>query len=281
MTRATGVAGPRSGSAGEASPAGAAATTAIPRLAVRGVTVDFGGLRALDNVSLGLGPGQIVSLIGPNGAGKTTLFNVISGFQMPSTGDVELDGRPLGTLSAVERARRGMQRTFQRIELFDELTALENLLVTRELSRRRSLLAGILTGPGADRGAVSDAQEVLAYLGLLDLADLPAAELSTGQRRLLELGRVLVTEASLVLLDEPSSGLDRVETARFNEIVLGVRAANPDAAVLLVEHDMSVALGIADYVYVLDFGQLIAQGTPSEIRRDERVRVAYLGREEP
>jgi len=254
-------------------------SAATARLEVHGLSVAFGGLRALDAVDLHVAPGRIVSLIGPNGAGKTTLFNVISGFQKPTSGRVLFDGQPLDGRSAVDRARLGIRRTFQRMELFDELNVIENVLVTKELAGRHSLLTGLFRGVHASPGLMSDAEEVLAYLGLLHLAQAPVGALSTGQRRLLELGRVLISDASLVLLDEPSSGLDRSETERFNEIVLGIRRSNPDCSVLLVEHDMTVALGIADDVYVLNFGKMIASGNPAEIRQDEMVRAAYLGGE--
>lgn len=248
------------------------------RLRAEQVTVTFGGLTAVDQVDLHVGPGELVSLIGSNGAGKTSFFNAVSGL-VPSRGRILLDGEDVGRLGTAARSRRGIVRTFQRMELLDDLSVVENLLVTRELRRPLRLGRGFLEGVDVDEGDLADAEEVLAVTGLLDVADELAGDLSTGLRRLTELARVLMVDARLILLDEPSSGLDHVETQRFKQVVRQLVDHDPSLAVLLVEHDMSVALDIADYVYVLDFGQLIAEGTPAAIRADERVRAAYLGKE--
>lgn len=246
------------------------------RLMITDLSVEFGGLRALDSVTLWVMPGEVVSLLGPNGAGKSTLLNTVSGM-VRYTGSVFLDGRSLDSLVALERAREGMARTFQRMELFDELTTLDNLVVSRELRRPLRVLRGFFEGRGARASDVADAEEILALLGILQYAQRYVSDLSTGVRRLVELGRVLMCEPRLVLLDEPSSGLDRAETARFNEVIRELCRAHPDISVLLVEHDMSVALELASHVYVLNFGSLIAEGDPSAVRSDERVRSAYLG----
>jgi ABC-type branched-subunit amino acid transport system ATPase component len=252
---------------------------ASSRLAIEGVRVQFGGLRALDDVSLNVAQGQIVSLIGPNGAGKTTLFNVVSGFIQPQAGRVTLDGTSLAAKGVVQRSRLGIARTFQRMELFDELTVLDNLLVTRELDAPFRGLRGMMRGPARPVQVVEDAEEALDELAILHLRDSLAGSLSTGQRRLVELGRILMVDASLLLLDEPSSGLDRLETRRFNETIRRLHSRRPQQSILLVEHDMTVALELADYVYVIDFGQMLTDGSPAAIRADERVHAAYLGRE--
>jgi branched-chain amino acid transport system ATP-binding protein len=249
------------------------------RLVTDGITVDFGGLRALDQVSLVVQSGEIVSLIGPNGAGKTTLFNAISGFVTPTTGAVVFEGVDISGQSPTERARRGIVRTFQRMELFEELSVLENLIVSRELERPLRLLRGAWQGRGADHADRADAEERLAFLGLYQHRHRQVSSLPSGLRRLVELGRVLMVDATMILLDEPSSGLDHTETERFNEIILDLRNDRPEVAILLVEHDMTVALTLADHVYVLDFGQLLCHGQPDEIRADPRVRAAYLGEE--
>lgn len=248
------------------------------RLVVEDVSVRFGGVRALDRVGLCVRPGEVVSLVGPNGAGKTTLFNVISGFRRPDAGRVSLDGEDVTDLGPVRRAGLGMVRSFQRMELFEELSVLDNILVSRELRGPLRLWRGVLERTPPTAAALADAEEILGCLGLLPAAEAAVGALSTGMRRLVELGRILMSEAEIVLLDEPSSGLDRNETARFVEIVADFVARHPRRAVLLVEHDMSVAMTLARYIYVLDFGRLIAEGPPESVTRDERVRAAYLGK---
>lgn len=254
-----------------------AADLPVPVLDAEGVTVRFGGLEALRDVSLTVEPGRIVSLIGPNGAGKTTFFNVVSGFQVPNSGRLTFKGADLSWLRPVERAKLGMVRTFQRMQLFEDLSVLDNLLVSRELERRPRLGRGLFQGRGSSVGDQVDAEEVAALLGLTAHLGTRVADLSTGIRRLVELGRALMVEVDLLLLDEPSSGLDRSETARFNDVIRTVHAARRGQSILLVEHDMTVALGLADFVYVLEFGRIIARGTPDEIRSDDKVRAAYLG----
>lgn len=252
-----------------------------PRLLVDDVSVRFGGVQALGGVTLSVAPGEIVSLIGPNGAGKTTLFNAVSGLVQPHRGSVLLDGAPIDGASPVERARRGVGRTFQRMQLFEELSVLDNLVVAQEfrLHRRLEVARGLLSRVSTASGHVADAEEMLTFLGIADVAYLPVSEVSTGVRRLVELGRVLLVPGRLTLLDEPSSGLDRAETGRFVDIVRQVRVADPQRSVLIVEHDMAVALELADRVYVLDFGSIIAAGDPRTVRADPAVQRAYLGSE--
>jgi branched-chain amino acid transport system ATP-binding protein len=235
-------------------------------LEVRGVSVLFGGVRALSEVSVAAEAGCVTGLIGPNGAGKTTLFNVISGLQPARTGRVLLDGVDVSSWSPARRARQGLGRTFQRLELFSLLTVRENLTVAADLrppSRRRA------------RPTAALADELLERLGLADVADERADTLPTGRARLVELGRALASEPRVLLLDEPASGLDAHETAQLAALLPAI--ADDSLAVLLVEHDVHLVMSTCSRVHVLDFGRLLAVGTPAEIQADERVLAAYLG----
>ena len=239
----------------------------MARLEVEGVDVRFGGVRALSGVSLTVEPARVTGLIGPNGAGKTTLFNVVCGLQRPSAGDVRLDGRSLARVPAHRRARCGLGRTFQRLEVFGSLTVRENLLVAAEIRRR---WARDRADPR--RGA----DDVLDLVGLGDVADRRADELPTGLARLVEVGRALVTKPSVLLLDEPSSGLDEAETDALAALL--ARVAGGGVAVLLVEHDVDLVMTVCAWVWVLNFGELLAGGAPAAIREDPAVQSAYLGR---
>ena len=251
-------------------------------LAVDGVSVRFGGLLALDGVSLRVPEQSIVGLIGPNGAGKTTLFNCVSGVIRPTDGRVRLFGEDATHWSVHHRARAGVGRTFQRLELFGTLTVLENLIVAYESRHQRSgLLSDLLALPPTVEmraNAEERATEVLETLGLGAHASTLAGDLPIGLARLVELGRALCTEPKLLLLDEPSSGLRGRESDRLAEVLRETREAS-GVSILVVEHDMPFVLGLCDHVYVLDFGRILAQGTPAEIRKDQRVRDAYLGTE--
>ncbi|HSA50748.1 MAG TPA: ABC transporter ATP-binding protein [Yinghuangia sp.] len=238
-------------------------------LEVTGVTVRFGGHVALDNVSLRAQNGLITGLIGPNGAGKTTMFNVITGLQAPSSGTVTLDGRDIGKLAPYKRARRGMARTFQRLELFGSLTVRENIHVAAAQYKLRH--------PSAD-GASRTTGALLERLGLVPIADVRADALPTGQGRMVELARALACRPRVLLLDEPASGQDESETAEFSRVLREV--ADDNVAVLLVEHDMDLVMAVCDELHVLDFGRKLAQGTCAEIQADARVRAAYLGEPE-
>lgn len=236
------------------------------------VSVRFGGVVALDSVDLEVPRGRIVGLIGPNGAGKTTLFNVLSGVIEPNAGRVVLDGNDVTSWPPYKRGRAGMARTFQRLELFDRLTVYENLLAAWE-----GVNPGAVLGRRKAEGR-AQVEAVLAELNLGRLADRLAGTLPTGQARLVELARALVTAPRVLLLDEPSSGLDDAETAWFAEVlkrVAGARDGEP--AVLLVEHDMSLVMEVCSEITVLDFGQRIAHGSPEQVRSDPRVVEAYLG----
>jgi branched-chain amino acid transport system ATP-binding protein len=232
-------------------------------LLVEGVTVNFGGLRAIDSLDLEVPGGKITGLIGPNGAGKTTTFNVITGLQRPDRGRVALDGRDITSLGPTARARLGLGRTFQRLELFGSLSARDNVLVALE-SR------GVY-----GRKARQLAEELLERIGIGGFAGSQADILPTGMARLLELARALACEPKVLLLDEPSSGLGGAETGRLGELLADL--ARLGVAVLLVEHDMDLVMQVCSNIYVLDFGRLIASGNPQEITSHPEVQAAYLG----
>ena len=234
-----------------------------PLLEIRDVTVRFGGLSALDSVQLDLRPSEVTGLIGPNGAGKTTLFNVISGLQVPTAGRVLVEGDDVSKLKPFKRARRGVARTFQRLEVFGSLTVRENVLVAAELGERR-----------ADASVAVD--ELLERIGLTHVADERVESLPTGLARLVELARALALGPRLLLLDEPSSGLDPGESEAFGDLLLELAADG--LGILLVEHDVELVMRVCHRIFVLDFGQIIAEGTPQEVQRNERVQEAYLGK---
>jgi ABC-type branched-subunit amino acid transport system ATPase component len=242
------------------------------------VSVSFGGIRALDRVSLRVPPQSIVGLIGPNGAGKTTLFGVLSGLLRPSSGAVRIDSNDVTRASPQARAHRGLARTFQRLELFDDLTVREHLVVAHRARRRRAHLLADLLGLGRrpDRGEQEEVDAVLDLLGLAEMANVPARALPLGTGRLVEVGRALAARPRVLLLDEPSSGLDTSESAAL-AVALGRLRDERDLALVLVEHHVEMVLSLADRVTVLDFGRVIAEGTPAGVRGDARVRDAYLG----
>jgi branched-chain amino acid transport system ATP-binding protein len=238
-----------------------------PVLDVTGITHSFSGVRALDSVSLAVQPGERVGLIGPNGAGKTTLFNCVLGLLRADRGTVRLAGEDVSRLPVHARARRGIGRSFQRIELFPESTVRDHLLIA-ERTRR---------GDGALwREELEACDEVLALLGLSDLAGEPIEHLSLGQGRLVEVGRALMTRPRLLLLDEPSSGLDRHETADLAATLRAVQAEQ-GFAILLVEHDVELVASFTERCYVLDFGTLISEGPTADVLASPEVRAAYLG----
>lgn len=245
-------------------------------LRIEGLVVRFGGLTAVGGVSLEAPRGRLTGLIGPNGAGKTTTFNAATGLQRPTTGTVELFGRDITGLPPHIRAQRGLGRTFQRMELFDCLPVRQNVEMGAEAALAGSNPMRHVWGRrGEARSVAASAQRALETCDILHLAGMRPADLSTGQRRLVELARVMAGGFSIILLDEPSSGLDRAETARFGLILRDLVARGH--GILLVEHDMALVLEHCDYVYVLDFGQLLFEGTPAEVTASEAVRSAYLG----
>ncbi|MQA63790.1 MAG: ATP-binding cassette domain-containing protein [Actinophytocola sp.] len=248
-------------------------------LRAAGLRIRFGGNVAVDGASFAAQVGRITGLIGPNGAGKTTTFNACSGLLRPAEGSVWLFGQDVTRRSPAARAQLGLGRTFQRMDLFDSLTVEQNIALGLEARLARGHPVKQLFCPPAERKAVRLATaEVLELCELGALRAEPAGALSTGQRRLVDLGRVLAGGFSLLLLDEPSSGLDSAETQRFGQIVSQV-VAERGCGVLLVEHDMSLVMSICGYLYVLDFGEMIFEGTPEQVRESEAVRAAYLGSE--
>jgi len=254
-----------------------ATTEAGVGVEVRGLSVRYGGVAALDDVSLDAPLGRCTGLIGPNGAGKTTFFNACFGMLTETTGHVSLFGASLDRLSPAARARRGMARTFQRMELFDTMTVEENVQmgaeaawvggnVLRCLHRRRA----------GGRIVVEAREEAIELCGLQSIRHIHSRSLSTGQRRLVEFARALANPAQMLFLDEPSSGLDRAETAHFGQ-VLSNAISSRRIGVLLVEHDMTLVSAVCDRVHVLDFGRKIFEGSMAAAQRDSTVRAAYLG----
>jgi branched-chain amino acid transport system ATP-binding protein len=237
-------------------------------LRVENVAVRFGGVQAVKDMSLECPPGRVTGLIGPNGAGKTTLFNVITGLQKPERGRVLLDDRDLTRLPTQRRARAGLARTFQRLEVFGSLTVRENVLLAAELKRGWSRKGDV---------PVAVADLLLARVGLSALADSQAGSLPTGSARLLELARALATQPSVLLLDEPGSGLSEHESRALGDLLLSLAAEG--MSVLLVEHDVELVMRVCEHVYVLDFGELLCEGPPAHVQADTRVQAAYLGAE--
>jgi len=256
-----------------------ASTTANPGLSVEGLSVAYGGNVAVDKVDLDAPLGRITGLIGPNGAGKTTLFNAASGLLKPSQGEIALLGARVTSLGPAARARRGLGRTFQHIEVCKAMTVAENVGLGAEARAIAANPLRQLRLPSRVRRAIDLATDAaLSTCRIGDLAARQVSTLSTGQRRLVELARVLAGGYSFLLLDEPSSGLDDDETSRFGEILRTV-VGQEGFGILLVEHDMNLVLDVCDYIYVLDFGKLVFEGDPGAVRTSDIVRAAYLGDE--
>jgi ABC-type branched-subunit amino acid transport system ATPase component len=247
-------------------------------LQVSDLTVSFGGVIAVDQVSLRASTGSITGLIGPNGAGKTTMFNACTGIVPITHGEVWLDGRELTHRSPASRAQSGLGRTFQRIELFGSMTVEENVAMGAEAALAgRNLLSHFVASPSQRRDVTERTRGAISQCGLGHLQHERVRNLSTGHRRLVELARALAGGFKFLLLDEPSSGLDRAETERFGEII--AESAGAGLGILLVEHDMALVRKVCTYVFVLDFGELIFEGTMAEVLHSETVHVAYLGSE--
>ena len=260
-----------------------ATSSVSPVLDVCKVSKRFGGVKAVNDVSLHVMPGEIVSLIGPNGAGKTTTFNLISGVLPPSEGQILLHGKETSHLKASDFARAGIGRTFQNLALFRQGTVIENLLVGRHIHFRYSLLESLAFWGRPRRAEIAareKVEQVIEFLEIEELRDKPVSQLAYGQQKRVELGRALACEPSLLLLDEIVAGMNREEKEDIARFTLDIRDEF-GIAVLMIEHDMQVVMDLSDRVYVLDFGCLIAHGTPAEVAANPIVLQAYLGEEAP
>lgn len=250
-------------------------------LELSNISKNFAGLQVLDNVSLTVPAGSILGLIGPNGAGKTTLFNLITGLLLPSSGSIEFLGRRLDGMRPHRITRLGIARTFQNIRLFREMTLLENVMVAMADEGAMggcSALSPWLSLRREERRAEAAARELLSRVGLAEKAEAMAAALSYGEQRRLEIARALATGPKLLLLDEPAAGMNTAEKQQLMEEVLKFRTEG--LSLLIIEHDMAFVMGLCERIAVLNFGRVIAQGTPEQIRADPQVIEAYLGREE-
>jgi ABC-type branched-subunit amino acid transport system ATPase component len=245
-----------------------------------GVTVRFGGITALADVDLSVGAGEVLGLIGPNGAGKTTLFDVVSGVNTPNAGRVILEGTDITRLGAVARARRGLRRTFQRVQTFGWLTVEDNVLAALEWhGGGGGMLADLVSFPTRRRREKARRQrvdEVIEQCGLSAVAKEPAGSLPIGLARMVEVARAIADEPRLLMLDEPTSGLDASESDRLGELIQSIRSGGA-CSVLLVEHDVGFVMNQVDRIAVLDLGRVLAVGKPDDIQQDPRVRTAYLG----
>ncbi|GGK78635.1 high-affinity branched-chain amino acid ABC transporter ATP-binding protein LivG [Amphritea balenae] len=250
-------------------------------LDVNGLTMRFGGLVAVNGVNLKVKNRQIVSVIGPNGAGKTTVFNCLSGFYIPTEGSVMLKNEQIAGLKDFHISRKGLVRTFQHVRLFQKMTVIENMLVAQHRHLNTNLISGLFKTPNyrrLERDAMNHAMHWLEEVDLLEFANREAGNLSYGQQRRLEIARCMVTQPELLMLDEPAAGLNPNETKELDELIIKLRDEH-EISVLLIEHDMSLVMGISDHIYVIAQGTPLADGSPEEIKNNPDVIKAYLGEE--
>jgi len=255
-------------------------------LSVQDLTMDFGGIRALDKVDLRIHPGEIVALIGPNGAGKTTFFNCLTGMYTPTGGEILLNRsgnqpKRLNGLKPNRITELGLARTFQNIRLFQNMSVLENVMIGRHCRTHAKILGAILRNRATvreEQHIVGTSLALLERIGLADQANTFAKNLPYGAQRRLEIARALATEPSLLLLDEPAAGMNPQETLELNELIHSIKADG--LSILLIEHDMKMVMALSDHIYVMDYGRKIAEGTPDEVRYNPAVIKAYLGEED-